>query len=68
MINQESENPMQEATTLTEEILTSAQDITSRVIQNAGSNTVLEVGLILAIAQLIVAIDNSTGRLVQAMY
>jgi hypothetical protein len=59
---------MESAITLTEEILTQAQEITNRGLQNANGHTVLEVGLILAIAQLIVTIDNSTGRLVRSMY
>jgi hypothetical protein len=47
---------MESAITLTEEILTQAQDITNRGIQNADGHAVLEVALILAIAQFTVTL------------
>jgi hypothetical protein len=59
---------MESAIDLTTRILTNAQDLVKTGVENADGHTVLEVGLILAIAHLIVVIDNSTGRLVQSMY
>jgi len=49
---------MESAITLTEEILAQAQDITNRGLQNAHGHTVLEVALVLAIAQLTVTLER----------
>ena len=59
---------MESAIDLTTRILTDAQDLVKTGVENADGHTVLEVGLILAITQLNVTIDSSTGRLVRSMY